>query len=323
VARHIGIIVSLFLVVSASESQGQWRMRIHKGATIVEHALSEIDSLTFCEASHEGMVFIPPGYVRLGQAGITEPVHDFYVEGFYIDTHEVSNAEYKEFIDAGGYDTEAWWHPLGWEWRTANAITGPLGWDSALHHGGGIPGNELFPANGISWWEADAYCRWAGKRLPTEAEWEKATKGGCETHGDPGQCDDSDTPTYPWGTEITGPRANYWYSGDPYDNSSTPTGYYDGSNHGGYQTEDSPSPYRLYDVAGNLWEWCNTKYASYPYDPDDGREDPPATIDECCRQLRGGSFGVNTNYLRSAYRGSHDFPNSRYVVFGFRCASSN
>jgi formylglycine-generating enzyme required for sulfatase activity len=158
-------------------------------------------------------------------------------------------------------------------------------------------------------------------RLPTEAEWEKAAKGGCETHGDPGQCDASDTPSYPWGEGITGTQANYYQSGDPYNDNMTPVGYYDGSNHGGYQTIDSPSPYGLYDVAGNVYEWCSTKSADYPYDPTDGRENPPATGSECCRVRRGGSYGspdVVLN-LRCAYRSVILGPDYRSVFLGIRC----
>ena len=269
-----------------------------------------------------GMVWIPAGNVRMGQTGIATPVHDFYVAGFYIDRYEVSNVKYKAFIDAGGYTTQAYWNPVGWAWRVANRFTLPANWNSNTYHGGGIAGNDQFPVNGVSWWEADAYCRWAGVRLPTEAEWEKAAKGGCETHGDPGQCDASDTPTYPWGEDISGPQANYYGSGDPYESNgwTTPVGYYDGSNHGGYQTINSPSPYGLYDVAGNVWEWCSTKYATYPYNPNDGREKPPVSYSECWRVLRGGSwYGYGTfNYLRCAYR-YYNYPDLRDGISGFRC----
>jgi formylglycine-generating enzyme required for sulfatase activity len=269
------------------------------------------------------MIWIPPGNVRVGQEGIAEPVHDVYVEGFYIDSLEVSNSEYREFVDAGGYTTGAWWNPVGWEWRVTNNITLPRYWYDSSYHGGGVPGNEDFPANGVSWWEADAFARWAGKRLPTEAEWEKAAKGGCETHGDPEQCEDADTPTYPWGEEITGPQANYWRSGDPYEYSgfTTPVGYYDGSNHGGYQTLLSLSPYGLFDVAGNISEWCSTRWVSYPYDPNDGREDPPATFDECCRIARGGSCNFGADNLQCARRAWHN-ANTRHYFNGFRCAWS-
>jgi formylglycine-generating enzyme required for sulfatase activity len=267
------------------------------------------------------MVWIPPGNVRLGQTGIAGPVNDFYVAGFYIDIYEVSNAKYKVFIDAGGYTTEAYWNPVGWAWRVAHSLTLPEGWNNATYHGGGIAGMGEFPVNGVTWFEADAYCRWAGGRLPTEAEWEKAAKGGCETHGDTGQCDATDTWTYPWGEGLTDPQANYDESGDPYESNgwTTPVGYYDGSNHGGYQTINSPSPYGLYDVAGNVWEWCSTWYADYPYNPNDGRESPPASDSEWGRVLRGGSWN-NGGYssLRCARR-YYYAPNIRYYSFGFRC----
>ena len=317
---YIGVFLGLSLVFGASGSRGEWEMRVHRGLQTTHFRLSEIDSLTFHDFTGEGMVWIPPGNVRMGQTGIAY-VHDIYVEGFYIDVQEVSNRAYKEFIDAGGYQAESLWNPVGWAWRVANNITHPSCWNDPSYHGGGIPGNEDFPVLGVSWWEADAHCRWAGKRLPTEAEWEKAAKGGCETHGDPGQCDDSDTPSYPWGEAISGPRANYSGSGDPYESNghSTPVGYYDGSSHEGYQTQDSPSPYGLYDVAGNVWEWCSTKYANYPYNPDDGREDPPPIYDECCRVLRGGSWDNAPADLRCAFRG-YQYPHSQEGNFGFRCA---
>jgi formylglycine-generating enzyme required for sulfatase activity len=318
---HVVLISGLCLVFGATASQAEWRMRVHQsGGGTTDFYLSAVDSLTFDDPA-PGMIWIPPGNVRLGQTGIAEPVHDFCVSGFYIDIYEVSNAKYKAFIDAGGYTNEANWNPVGWSWRVANSITLPHCWNDPTYHGGGIAGNQQFPVSGVSWFEADAYCRWAGGRLPTEPEWEKAAKGGCETHGDPGQCDASDTPSYPWGEGITGPQANFNGSGDPYDGNgcTTPVGYYDGSSHGGYQTIDSPSPYGLYDMSGNVWEWCSTKYAAYPYDPNDGRENPPTSYSECCRVLRSGSCGTVGTDLRSARRGSTYGPDSRGSNVGFRC----
>jgi len=328
---YIGLILGLGLAFVASaghaDSQGEWQLRIHKGGTVETHILADIDSLTFEQAMPEGMVWIPPGNVRLGLPGMVGPVNDFYVEGFYIDRYEVSNAKYKKFIDAGGYTTEAYWNPVGWAWRVADNITLPANWNSNEFHGGGIAGNDEFPVNGVSWFEADAYCRWAFGRLPTEAEWEKAAKGGCETHGDPGQCDASDTPYYPWGDDWVSERqANFLGSSDPYEGIgwTTPVGYYDGSNHGGYQTINSPSPYGLYDVSGNVWEWCSTRFEAYPYNPNDGRENPPVSPSECCRILRGGSYDCYDfdGYLLSAYRYYRD-PSYRGGHYGFRRARTD
>ena len=96
----IGLILGLLLALGVSVSGGEWRMQIHRGGTVEEFPVAEIDSVTFREVS-EAMVWIPAGNVRMGQAGLAEPVHDFYVDGFWIDVREVSNAEYREFIDAG------------------------------------------------------------------------------------------------------------------------------------------------------------------------------------------------------------------------------
>jgi gamma-glutamyl hercynylcysteine S-oxide synthase len=277
-----------------------------------------------CPQGPAGMVWVPAGSVSLGQADLAEPVNVLHLDGFWIDRYEVSNARYKAFMDAGGYQNASYWNPVGWAWKLANSITAPGFWNESILHGGGIAGNEQFPVIGVSWWEADAYCRWAIKRLPTEAEWEKAAKGGCETHGDPAQCDSSDTPSYPWGEGISGPQANYADSDDPYESTgyTTPVGYYDGSNHDGYQTIDSRSPYGLYDVAGNVREWCSTKYAAYPYNPSDGRENPPAAYNECCRALRGGAWGDSRDdLLRCAARYNFD-PSIRSVNAGFRAAKS-
>jgi gamma-glutamyl hercynylcysteine S-oxide synthase len=321
----VGSIVVLCLTAGASLSQAErWELQVHRGGMIDSFYLSDVDSLTFRDATPAGMIWIPPGNVRLGQVGVAEPVNDVFVDGFYIDKYEVSNIKYQAFIDAGGYSTQEYWDPVGWAWRVTNSITLPLNWHSNTYHGGGVAGNEQFPVNGVSWFEADAYCRWAGGRLPTEAEWEKAAKGGCETHGDPGQCDASDTPTYPWGEGLSGLRANFVDSGDPFDDNTTPCGYYDGSSHGGYPTLDSPSPYGLYDVAGNVWEWCSSKHAAYPYNPGDGRENPPGSYSECCRVLRGGSYSIpddDYSYLRCAARVSN-YPYVRdfYNALGFRCA---
>jgi formylglycine-generating enzyme required for sulfatase activity len=96
-------------------------------------------------------------------------------------------------------------------------------------------------------------------------------------------------------------------------------GYYDGSNHAGYQTTNSPSPYGLYDVVGNVCEWCSTQYAAYPYNPNDGRESPPVSYHDGGRFLRGGSCAGYDYALRCADRSNAGYPDGRYGSLGFRC----
>ncbi|MCK4305482.1 MAG: SUMF1/EgtB/PvdO family nonheme iron enzyme [Candidatus Eisenbacteria sp.] len=322
--RRYGII-ALLILIAAAGATAQDRMLVHHHGGVDEYVVSEVDSITF--AIDTTMVYIPSGLVRLGQEGVpgAEPENDFFVEGFWIDVLEVTNGNFQAFMDAGGYSTEEWWNPVGWDWIVEEGLTEPWNWYSNEFHGGGVPGNENFPVLGVSWWEADAYARWAGKRLPTEAEWEKTAKGGCEIWGDPDICDELDTPTWPFGEQITWQQANGLGSGDPYEGNgwTTPIGFYDGEIHMGFETLDSPSVYGLYDVAGNVSEWCSTdRLYDYPYDPNDGREDPPSAFDEGFRVLRGGSWHDYSDNLRCALRGSL-CPSQRDQHRGFRCARND
>jgi formylglycine-generating enzyme required for sulfatase activity/phosphodiesterase/alkaline phosphatase D-like protein len=281
-----------------------------------------------------GLAWIPGGEVRLGQDGIVNaPTNDAVVDTFYISLTEVTTAQYKAFMDAAGYTTEALWDAVGWTWKNANTITAPAGWYTGgspissdyLHNNPNL-GGGTYPVQGVSWWEARAYARWAGLRLPTEAEWEMAAKGGCEVWGLRGSCDPQDTPTYPWGEGISGSRANYLLSDDPYeyDGRTSPVGFFDGLIHGGFITVASPSPYGCYDNAGNLGEWCHTKYAWYPYSALDGREALPATYNENGRVVRGGSWNsadVDPRQFRCAARDSR-LPDARLPEVGFRCAKN-
>jgi sulfatase modifying factor 1 len=251
------------------------------------------------------MVFVPAGNFTMGQTGIAEPVHTVYLDAFYIDKYEVTNAQFKSFIDAGGYTTQAFWSAAGWSERTSRGWTLPLYWTAGTHHSG--PAWPNFPVVAVSWYEAEAYANFAGKRLPTEAEWEKAARG-------------TDQRTYPWGNSIDGSRANYGGSGDPYDDSSTPVGFYDGRLHPSplFQTTDSPSPYGAYDMAGNVYEWVADWYL-FNYYSVSPPSNPPGPLTGSLRVLRGGSWIYDTSHLRSAYRVSTN-PYIRTFTNGFRCA---
>ncbi|MFQ6678338.1 MAG: SUMF1/EgtB/PvdO family nonheme iron enzyme [Fidelibacterota bacterium] len=163
-----------------------------------------------------------------------------------------------------------------------------------------VSGYEDHPVVSVTWFGANAFANHYGLGLPTENEWEKAARGN--TGYD-----------YPWGDDIDGSRANYVNSGDPYEQGSwaeqpqtTPVGFYDGSEHDGFQTVDSPSMYGVYDMIGNAYEWCSTWYSlSYYY-----------------RDFRGGSWSSVTNNL-PAWLQYGLYPHNGYIIIGFRCVRYN
>ena len=198
-----------------------------------------------------------------------KPIHEVYLDGYYIDLYEVTNDQYQGCVEAG-------------------SCTAPHLLDA---YNNGEKGG--YPVVNVDWYQAQAFCKWAGKRLPTEAQWEKAARG-------------TDGRTYPWGEDISCERANYEYGcvGDP-----TPVGSY----------LDGVSPYGVHDMAGNVWEWTSSEYKDYPYQADDGREDLERT--DVRRVLRGGSWNYNLFYVRSAARSWRN-PVDDFNYLGFRCALS-
>jgi formylglycine-generating enzyme required for sulfatase activity len=147
----------------------------------------------------------------------------------------------------------------------------------------------------VSWFGANAFCEYHGWRLPTELEWEKAARG-------------TDTRPFPWGEEIQRENANFYSSRDPFEDMSsfgsrtTPVGFYNGMKYGNYQTLDSASPYGLYDMAGNVWQWTGDVYEGMHY-----------------RFLRGGSKDTYDMDLRLWVR-NNATPTYFSPGVGFRCA---
>jgi len=228
-----------------------------------------------------GMALIPSGCFNMGDAfsegGSDElPVHNVCITSdFYMDVNEVTNAEYAACVCASG-------------------CTAPG--DSSSYSRGSYYGNPTyhdFPVIYVSWNQATAYCTWAGKRLPTEAEWEYAARGGLS-----GQ-------RYPWGDTISGSNANYMDSGDPWDNDTSQVAYYPANGYG------------LYDMAGNVFEWVNDWYLSTYYSVSP-TNDPPGPASGTYRVLRGGSWNINTYALRVAYRMNRN-PTNQFYYLGFRC----
>ena len=235
---------------------------------------------------HEGMVLIPAGEFQMGSnngESDEKPVHTVYLDAFYMDKYEVTVGQYKKFIQATGH-------------RAPN-------WSSVSQYSP----TDNHPIIYVSWHDAAAYAQWAGKRLPTEAQWEKAARGGLAGK------------KYPCGDNLTHDNANYsGTSGKDKWAYTSPVGSF------------STNGYGLYDMAGNVWEWCADKYDSgyYKNSPKNNpkgpgisitfRDDNFTNVKNSC-VLRGGSWSSNTGNLRCAYRLRLN-ANFTYDVSGFRCS---
>jgi formylglycine-generating enzyme required for sulfatase activity len=224
------------------------------------------------------MLHVPAGYFTMG-SGLCEdeiPVHRVYLDAFFIDETPVTNAEYKRFLDAKP-DYPA---PPGWDKKRR---TFP-------------PRKADHPVVNVSWEDANAYARWAGKQLPTEAQWEKAARG-------------IDRRRYPWGDEFDPTRCNSWETAI-FD--TTPVARY---------APRGNSPYGVMDMAGNVWEWCADWYAAdyYQHSPS---HNPAGPTDGILRVLRGGAWSSDRSDLRAANRGLY-YPRYSNVLVGFRCVKND
>lgn len=262
----------------------------------------------------EGMVFVPAGEFVMGSPegeGLENehPQRTVTLDAFYIGKYEVTNKQFSQFVDATGYTTDAETTGWGWAWTGEDweEVEG-ADWRHPQGPGSSIEGKMDHPVVQVSWNDANAYCQWAGVRLPTEAEWEKAARG-------------TDGREYPWGNSAPdGSKLNYCDVNCELDwkDSSADDGYADTAPVGHY--EAGKSPYGAYDMAGNVWEWVADWYdADYyskapernPQGPDSGEK----------RVLRGGSWYGYEGDARCAdrYGGA---PDVRISYFGFRVAAS-
>ena len=278
-----------------------------------------VEAMQFC--------YIPPGPFWMGE-GEGEHRNEHLDYDYWIGRYPVTSAQYRAFVDTGGYGERQYWTEAGWQWREREEIAGPFNLGEAWN----LPNH---PVVAVSWYEAVAYCRWLTERvgglpekyevrLPSEAEWEKAGRGGEEIPAEPvvasagavGAAHLRENPSpkrrYPWGDEPDPNRANY-------DETAVGTTSAVGCFPGGV------SPYGAEDLAGNVWEWTRSLWGKsfgepefrYPYDPRDGRENWEAG-DEVRRVLRGGSFYNLQGYVRCADRDNY-YPYSRARYDGFRC----
>ncbi|WP_411091717.1 ergothioneine biosynthesis protein EgtB [Streptomyces sp. 049-1] len=234
------------------------------------------------------------------------PAHRREVAPFFLDTTPVTNGAYRAFIDDGGYDDPRWWAPEGWDHVRRHSITAPLFWrrdgGQWLRRRFGV--TEVVPADEpvlhVSWYEADAYARWAGRRLPTEAEWEKAAR-----HDPAGDR----TARYPWGDADPGPEhANLGQR----HLRPAPAGSY----------PDGESPLGVRQLIGDVWEWTSSDFAPYPgFRAFPYKEYSEVFFGPEYKVLRGGSFAVDAVACRGTFR-NWDYPIRRQIFSGFRTARS-
>jgi formylglycine-generating enzyme required for sulfatase activity len=297
------------------------------------------DRVDFKVETPEGMAFIPPGAYEMGDHHDTiwqaQPVHSVYISAFFMDIYETTNDAYCTFLNSAygqgqievisdivykTGDTEPYCD-------TAATGTGSrINWDGATFTV--TASKENHPMCEVTWYGAAAYANWRseqegltpcydmttwecnfdadGYRLPTEAEWEKAARGG---EYDPYL-------RYPWGDQINGSCANYLNSGDPFEGipirpETTPVGYYDGNQIPA--GVDMANGYGLYDMAGNMAEWCNDWYDPqyYSVSPYFNPKGPPSQTGRG-KVLRSGMWDVPKLYHRTAFRAGLGPPRKKW-----------
>ncbi len=234
-----------------------------------------------------------------------KPRHSRRVAGFLIGRALVTNGEHLDFVADGGYARPELWSPEGWQWRNETAVRAPLYWEA---DGGGDWISRSFerwsrvdpaaPLCHVSWFEADAHARWAGARLPTEAEWEYAARAGVSPEA-----------PFPWGFGGAAGRANL---GDDYF-APLASG----------ALPDGVAPCGATQMIGDVWEWTSSEFTGYPgFRAHPYREYSEVFYDRGYRVLRGGSWATQDVAMRATFR-NWDLPQRRQIFAGLRLAWDN
>lgn len=280
--------------------------QLRKGAPVLLEETVRVASLSPPTTDE---VYVPPGTFTLGTdddpwAFDNEgPAQEVYLDGYWIDTRPVTNAEYMRFIEDGGYRTRRWWTPEGRQWLAEREAFAPAFWTreaqswSRLRFGRRemVPPEE--PVQHVSFHEAQAYARWAGKRLPSEAEWEKAARFDPAT---------GTSHRYPWGDEE--PTARHANLGQRKLGPSAAGRHPEGT-----------SPLGVQQLIGDVWEWTSTTFRGYPgFAAFPYREYSQVFFDDGYKVLRGGSWATHPTAIRSTFR-NWDHPIRRQIFSGFRC----
>lgn len=232
------------------------------------------------------------------------PAHRVELPAYVIDAAPVTNGAYRAFIADGGYDDPRWWAPEGWRHRTEAGLTAPMHWRrdgdgwACRRFGRWTAVRDDEPVVHVCFHEAQAYAAWAGKRLPTEAEWEKAARWDPAT---------GRSRRYPWGDDD--PTAEHANLGQRH-LWPAPVGAY----------PDGASPLGVHQLIGDVWEWTSTTFRGHPgFTAFPYREYSEVFFGDDYRVLRGGSFGTDRAACRGTFR-NWDYPIRRQIFSGFRCA---
>ncbi len=274
---HTGIVEKTISSPFSTPAQGEFNTKknLLSQSILLTESISSSTKSVHQERLSTSMAEIPAGEFIMGSNERWDdeaPEHISSTQAFYIDLYEVTNADYKKFVTATG--------------------------QSAPHHWpeGNIPKDkEKHPVIYVSWFDAQDYCKWAGKRLPTEQEWEKAARG-------------EEGLIYPWGNEWSLDKSN-----NPYKHSTgtEPVGSY----------PEGRSPYGLYDISGNVWDWVDSYYLPHP-----GNPVTRAEYGEDKRVLKGGSWFDCLSYgcglSAPTFNRSFFTPEVKNNSFGFRCAKT-
>ncbi len=303
-----GFVYNMILQHEAQHNETMLQtLQLMKGRGYRPEALSDLP-----EGNPTGeMVHVPGGVFVMGTDDRAlaldneRGAHEIDVPDFHIDRTPVTNREYLEFVEDGGYECEELWNSEGWRWIQAENISAPKHWYQPEPHswwterfGFDEPLRPDAPVVHVSWYEADAYARWAGKRLPTEAEWEKAASWDPVT--EPRRL-------FPWGDEPPTPeRANI----DQLAFQTADVGAY----------PEGASAYGVLGMIGDVWEWMASDFEAYPgFESFPYREYSEVFFGPAYKVLRGGSWATPPIAIRNTFR-NWDYPIRRQLFVGFRCA---
>ena len=271
-------------IIPGTGKQVEWNAGLDYDHHYVLNCVVKVVAQSLEDGVPEDMVLVPAGEYTMGSSavgGSAEPEHDVYLDAYWIDKYEVTNYEYKLFCD-----------------ETGHSYPSDPGFSGMPNYFTDYPD---YPVVKVTWYDAEDYAEWAGKRLLTEAEWERAAKGNQENL------------LWPWGNSFSALIGGTTYHANI---SGTGDGWANTSPVGTFPTGVSPAG--CYDMAGNVWEWCSDWYDSGYYSSSPSYN-PQGPVSGSTRVTRGGSWTYDSSNARCAYRYGIN-PPYQGTIYGFRCA---